>query len=121
MSCWKKLCKKMYNKETRYLLNYVTLHVKNKEIRQAIYEHQSNLIYRIYWPIVILSVGTFLLSVVNCYLLKIGHPFLMVTGACITFIAILFTIFKKIKRTDLGRYLLVPYFMIAGIGTSLVY
>lgn len=121
MSCRKKLSKKMYSKETRHLLNLVSLHVKNREIRHAINEHRSNLIFRIYWPIVCLSFGTFLLAVFNFYLLKIGHPFLMVTGALITFIAILFTIFKKIKRTDLGIYLLMPYFMIAGIGTSLVY
>ncbi len=120
-TCWKKLKKNMYSKETGYQLNYLTLNVKNEEIMKSIDQHRANLIYRIYWPIMGLMVGTFLLSIINCYLLKIGHPFLMVTGACIVCIAILLTIFKKIKRTDLGRYLLLPYFLIAGIGTSLVY
>jgi len=64
---WKKLKKKMYSKETGYLLNYLTLHVKNEEIRKSINEHRANLIFRIYWPIVVLMTGTFLLSVINYY------------------------------------------------------
>lgn len=121
MSCCKKLNANIYSKETRYLLNYLTLHVNNREIRQAIAEHRTNLIYRIYWPIVCLCVGTFILSIINFHLIKIGHPFLVVTGACIVSIAVLLTIFKKIKKPNYGRYLGLPYFLIAGIGTSLVY
>ena len=121
ISCLKKLNKKIYSKETSYLLNYVTLHIKNQEIKQAIDEHRTNLIYRIYWPIVCLCVGTFILNVITFHLIKIGHPFLVVTGSCIVLIAILLTIFKKIQKKNLSRYLLIPYFMIAGIGTSLVY
>ena len=56
----------------------------------------------------------------NYFVLKSGHPLLCVTGGFIELLIIFMTIFKKIKP-ELNLHLALPYFLIAAIGTSLVY
>ena len=118
---FQRLHRKLYRKETNYILNYLTLQVKDQEIKKAIFEHRIKQIYKIYWPLVVVTVISFIGSIFNQFVFKNGHPFLIVSAACVLFMILILTILKYIGKAELCIYLPFPFFLIAAITTSLVY
>ena len=120
--CFKeRIFKKFYRKETLNQLNYFSLYVKDPEIRKSIKKHRTNQLYRLFWPMMLGSILSLLVSIFNEFVMKTGHPFYIISNSIIVLLALIMAILKKNGKQELALHLALPYFLISGICSSLVY
>ena len=76
-----KLRKRLYDEETGYLLNYLTLSISDPKLKHQMWLHIGKQFQRIIWPLTIFVIIGFINSCVNLYIYRSGHPINLVTGA----------------------------------------
>ena len=90
-----KLKDRMYAEETGYLLNYLTLHIKDSELRNHVSLHIGKQFERIMIPGTLIICLGVIVTFINLYVSDSGHPINLVTGGIdIIFTIILWTLVK---------------------------
>ena len=102
-------------------LNLLTLKVNDPAMQTAILEYRGELAGSLFWPIAITCTISSLTHVFNTFVLKTGHPFLLVTSAGVMIVVLLFALCKYLKKLQLIFYLAQLYFYVHAICVSLVY
>lgn len=104
MDCFKKarryLRRKLYDEETGFYLNYLTLSISEPTIAREAQVHLGNQFARVYWPLLISILVNFCLHLYNLFVQKSGHPMNLVAGG--GSIIILFTIFVLLRLKKMG-------------------
>ena len=67
------------------------------------------------------SILSLLVSIFNEFVMKTGHPFYIISNSIIVLLALIMAILKKNGKQELALHLALPYFLISGICSSLVY
>lgn len=62
-----RLSNRLYSRETNFHLNYLTLQVRNKEIKNAIQEHCVKSVTKMFWPLMILSFLSLIVIIFNLF------------------------------------------------------
>ena len=118
----KKLNKLCYNQETRYLLNYLTLEIKDPEINKTIVEKRSHNYSIILFPTLLLIQIAMLIYTINQSFIKNNRqPMVIITSIVIFLIAIISRILIWAGKAQYIMYLSISYFWISVIIVVLAY
>jgi hypothetical protein len=115
------LKKRLYNEETGFLLNYLTLRISDPLIVKEKDTHRGNQFERFVNPVIIFSLCSLLMTIYGLYVdkspHKSGNPMMMVTGGLTLLLTLGIKFLVTIGRATLCQHLAVPYLLIHTIGT----
>jgi len=111
---------KLYQQETGFMLNYLTLHIANSTIANQLKEHRAAQFKRIFGIFFILSVLAFIYNIV-VYLTVHGHPLLVVTSALTLSEYTLFFYWYYKGTMWKATYLCVPYLLFHAVASVCCY
>ena len=112
---------KMYAEETGYLLNYLTLHIKDAELTNQVSLHIGKQFERIMIPGTLIVCLGCITTCINLFVYNSGHPINLITnGIDILFTIILWTLVKS-GKSYLCRWTTVPFFFSHSMAIVCVY
>lgn len=71
----------LYKKETFYLLNHITLKVKDPKIAQEIRKHRNEQFKKVVWPVFAVIWVSAIKTIYDFFVLGKGHPMFLVDTA----------------------------------------
>ena len=110
-----------YRKETFYLLNYLTLGVKDPEIRREINEYRSRQLNRVCTLFLGLSILTQLMVYNEYFRKKEGHPLMLIVSFLVLFDVAGLKIALTIGRFGIALFFIYSYYFIWLVTNFLVY
>ena len=85
----KRLNVKLYHKDTSFLLNYLTLNVKDEKIRHEIDKERTIMIDSVYWCATSLTLLGFILNLLNFLISARAEMTVVISlGVCLAFLVI---------------------------------
>ena len=125
MNCFIKLRnylrRKLYDEETGYYLNYLTLTISEPTIAKEAQVHLGNQFARVYWPLLLSILLNFCMHIYNIYFQKSGHPMNLVAGGGSLFILSIIFVLLRLKKMGPIQYFALPYMLHHAIVTVCVY
>jgi hypothetical protein len=103
--------KKLFDEETANLLNYVTLVISDAEINKELIIHRGKQFERVIWPISIVLILAYAISLYDVYVLNTGHPIWTITGGLDMVLIAAVLILVKVGKAGYTSYLTVFYFV----------
>ncbi len=111
---------KFFDEETAYLLNYITLSISDKDIRQELVKHRGMQYRRIAVPISIALVLFDLKNLYSVYFQNEGHPIWVIVGCFDMVLLAFYWILRWLKKEEFYTFA-IPYFIYNSICVVCVY
>lgn len=110
-----------YRKETFYLLNYLTLGVKDSDIKREINEYRRRQLDRVCTLFLVLSISIQMMVYNDYFRKKEGHPLMLIVSLLVLFDMAGLKIALTIGRFGVALFFVYNYYFIWLVTTYLVY
>lgn len=112
---------KLYDEETGFYLNYLTLSISEPAIAREANLHLGQQYTRIFIPVVLILVSTYCLHLFQFFVEKSGHPVQLLSGSVNMVGLVLVSLMLKFKKLEYIHLMPAPYLMIHVISAVCIY
>ena len=114
------LNKRLYSARTNYMLNYLTLEIKDESCRLQLVKHQGEQMNRVFWPVALAIHVNLVVNLFTVFVFKTADPLVLLVTLSIEIMFFILWLMKCTGRIHLFHYLILPYFFVCAIGSTIV-